>query len=66
MNTELSPTFLNQICGNAKAEFCLYNPRSKTGIQTWEIKVRNTDNTRKIIVAITPAKLSLCAITVIK
>ena len=52
MNTELSPTFLNQICGNAKAEFCLYNPRSKTGIQTWEIKVRNTDNTRKIIVVV--------------
>lgn len=50
MNTELSPKFLKQICGNAEAEFCLYNPRSKSGIQTWEIKVRNTDNTRKIIV----------------
>ena len=50
MNKELSPKFLNQICVNAEAEFCLYNPRSKSGIQTWEIKVRNTDNTRKIIV----------------
>ena len=50
MNTELNPTFLKQICGDAEAEFCLYSPRSKTGIQTWEIKVRNTDNTRKIIV----------------
>ena len=50
MNTELNPKFLNQICGDAEAEFCLYNPRSKSGIQTWEIKVRNTDNTRKIIV----------------
>ena len=50
MNNELNPKFLNQICGDAEAEFCLYNPRSKTGIQTWEIKVRNTDNTRKIIV----------------
>ena len=50
MNTELNPKFLKQICGDAEAEFCLYNPRSKTGIQTWEIKVRNTDNTRKIIV----------------
>ncbi len=50
MNNELNPKFLKQICGNAETEFCLYNPRSKSGIQTWEIKVRNTDNTRKIIV----------------
>ena len=50
MTNELSPKFLKQICGNAEAEFCLYNPRSKSGIQTWEIKVRNPDNTRKIIV----------------
>ncbi len=50
MNTELNSKYLKQICGDAEAEFCLYNPRSKTGIQTWEIKVRNTDNTRKIIV----------------
>lgn len=50
MNNELNSKFLKQICGNAEAEFCLYNPRSKSGIQTWEIKVRNTDNTRKIIV----------------
>ena len=50
MNTELNPKFLKQICGDAEAEFCLYNPRNKSGIQTWEIKVRNTDNTRKIIV----------------
>lgn len=50
MNNELNPKFLKQICGNAETEFCLYNPRSKSGIQTWEIKARNTDNTRKIIV----------------
>ena len=50
MNNELNPKFLKQICGNAETEFCLYNPRSKSGIQTWEIKVRNTDNIRKIIV----------------
>ena len=50
MTNELSSKFLKTIIGNAEAEFCLYNPRSKTGIQTWEIKVRNTDNTRKIIV----------------
>ena len=50
MTNELSSKFLKTIIGNAEAEFCLYNPRSKNGIQTWEIKVRNTDNTRKIIV----------------
>lgn len=50
MDNELNPKFLKQICGNAETEFCLYNPRSKSGIQTWEIKVRNTDNIRKIIV----------------
>ena len=50
MNNELNPKFLKTIIGDAEAEFCLYNPRSKSGIQTWEIKVRNTDNTRKIIV----------------
>lgn len=50
MTNELSSKFLKTIIGNAEAEFCLYNPRSKSGIQTWEIKVRNTDNTRKIIV----------------
>ena len=50
MTNELSFKFLKTIIGNAEAEFCLYNPRSKSGIQTWEIKVRNTDNTRKIIV----------------
>ena len=50
MTNELSSKFLKTIIGNAEAEFCLYNPRSKSGIQTWEIKVRSTDNTRKIIV----------------
>ncbi len=50
MTNELSSKFLKTIIGNAEAEFCLYNPRSKSGIQTWEIKVRNPDNTRKIIV----------------
>ena len=50
MTNELSSKFLKTIIGNAEAEFCLYNPRSKSGIQTWEIKVRNTDNTRQIIV----------------
>ena len=39
MNNELNPKFLKTIIGNAEAEFCLYNPRSKSGIQTWEIKV---------------------------
>ena len=47
---ELEEKLLKDICGKNIMEFCLHNPRSKSGIQTWEIKVRNTDNTRKIIV----------------
>ena len=31
--------------GGGKIEFCLYNPRNKRGIQTWELKVLNTDGT---------------------
>ena len=23
-------------------EFCLYNPRSKTGMRSWEVKIKNT------------------------
>ena len=47
---QLSESFLKQICGDAEVEYCLYNPRNKSGIQTWEIKVRNTDNTRKVVI----------------
>lgn len=31
-------------------EFCLYTPRNKTGIQTWEIKLRMHTGKRKIVV----------------
>ena len=38
---------LKDAVGDGKIEFCLYNPRNKSGIQTWELKVLNTDGTRK-------------------
>ena len=41
---------LKDAVGDGKIEFCLYNPRNKSGIQTWELKVLNTDGTRKVII----------------
>ena len=38
---------LKETIGNGKVEFCLHNPRSKSGMQTWELKVLNSDGTRK-------------------
>ena len=31
-------------------EFCLYNPRSKTGMRSWEVKIKNTDGSRSVLV----------------
>ena len=31
-------------------EFCLYNPRSKTGMRSWEVKVKNADGSRSVLV----------------
>ena len=36
---------LKETIGNGKVEFCLHNPRSKSGMQTWELKVLNSDGT---------------------
>ena len=41
---------LKETIGNGKVEFCLHNPRSKSGMQTWELKVLNSDGTRKIVI----------------
>ncbi len=30
--------------------FCLYNPRSKTGMRSWEVKVKNADGSRSVLV----------------
>ena len=39
---------LKETIGDGKVEFCLHNPHSKSGMQTWELKVLNSDGTRKI------------------
>ena len=31
-------------------EFCLYNPRSKTGMRSWEVKIKNADGSRSVLV----------------
>ena len=41
---------LQHIAGNGKIELCLHNPRSKSGIQTWELKIKMPDGKRKIAV----------------
>ena len=41
---------LKDAVGDGKIEYCLYNPRNKSGIQTWELKVLNIDGTRKVII----------------
>ena len=41
---------LKETIGNGKVEFCLHNPRSKSSMQTWELKVLNSDGTRKIVI----------------
>ncbi len=41
---------LKHIAGDGTIEFCLYNPRSKSGMPTWELKIKNANDTRKIVV----------------
>lgn len=35
---------------DSEIEFCLYNTRGRSGMQTWELKVLNSDGTRKIVI----------------
>ena len=46
----LSNDALKEIVGDGKLEFCLNNTRSKSGMLTWELKVLNSDGTRKIVI----------------
>ena len=41
---------LQHIAGDGKIELCLHNPRSKSGIQTWELKIKMPNGKRKIAV----------------
>ncbi len=49
-NFNLNEKLLKQIAGDGEIEYCFYNKRSKSGTQTWEIKIINADNSRRIVV----------------
>lgn len=40
---------LKHIACDGTIEFCNYNPRSRSGMRTWELKIKNADGTRKIM-----------------
>ncbi len=46
----LEETMLKEIAGDGVIEYNLYTPRNKTGVKTWELKIKNPDSSRKIIV----------------
>lgn len=46
----LDNELLKNIAGNGTIELCLYSQRSKSGMPTWELKIKNTDGTRKIMI----------------
>ncbi len=41
---------LKNIAGDGIIEYCLYNQRSKSGMPTWELKIKSSDGTRKIMI----------------
>ena len=49
-NLSLDKETLQHIAGGGKIELCLHNPRSKTGVQTWELKIKMANGKRKITV----------------
>ena len=49
-NFPLTEAALNKLVNGGSVELCLYTPRSRTGMRTWELKIKNPDNSRKMIV----------------
>lgn len=46
----LDNDFIKHIAGDGKIELCLYSQRSKSGMPTWELKIKNANGSRKIVV----------------
>lgn len=46
----LDNDFIKHIAGDGKIELCLYSQRCKSGMPTWELKIKNNDGTRKIMI----------------
>lgn len=47
---KLPDNILKEITADGSIEYCLYNQRSKSGMPSWEIKIKNENGSRKIIV----------------
>ena len=46
----LDENALKKLTNGGTVEFVLYTPRSRTGMRTWELKIKNEDNSREMIV----------------
>lgn len=49
-STELDKTLLEKFAAGGTVEFENYLPRSKSGMRTWELKIRDADGSRRIVV----------------
>lgn len=49
-NTGLAKTMLKKFAVGGTVEFENYLPRSKSGMRTWELKIREADGSRRILV----------------
>lgn len=49
-NTGLDKTVLEKFAAGGMVEFENYLPRSKSGMRTWELKIRDEDGNRRIVV----------------
>ncbi len=49
-NTVLDKTVLAKFAAGGTVEFENYLPRSKSGMRTWELKIRDEDGSRRIVV----------------
>lgn len=49
-NIELDKTLLEKFAAGGMVEFENYLPRSKSGMRTWELKIKEADGSRRIVV----------------
>lgn len=49
-NTGLDKTVLEKFAAGGTVEFENYLPRSKSGMRTWELKIKEADGSRRIVV----------------
>ena len=49
-NTGLDKTLLEKFAAGGEVEFENYLPRSKSGMRTWELKIKDEDGSRRIVI----------------